>query len=135
MLLCSMMLKQYFCLRHQSHLAPHHPNISALRLCFPILPSPHIIFYQVQPRALLDQIPRIGPHCQIAAIMPAPGRACHTRSKSQIWTRGYKSQIHRSTAMYSGQVPHETWQYASPESQAKAGLKLYVIRPQPQGLC
>lgn len=33
--------------------------------------------------------------------------------------------------MHSAQVPHEAWQYASPKSQAKAGLKLYDIRPQP----
>lgn len=63
--------------------------------------------------------------------MSSPGRTCHTRSKSQIWTREYKSQTYWSIAMHYAQLSHEAWQYASLKSQAKAGLKLSIIRPQP----
>lgn len=33
--------------------------------------------------------------------------------------------------MHYAQLSHEAWQYASLKSQAKAGLKLSIIRPQP----
>lgn len=81
----------------------------------------YLVFNGVE-TASLPEAPNSQPQgCSSPVPLSCPRLvALVTLSKSHIWTRKYKSQIHWSTTTHSAQVPHEAWQYASPKSQAKA---------------